>query len=154
MMSIPTKCHCGTSIPDKCKNILFSDHAICVFIQIYIDLTTYLPTYLVSVSFFCTNYATGTPISWKFKNKRNTWFILLLVCLYSLSVISGCWVIFWFFDVSTLWEKCSYRETSKNCSKSPRPTQKSHSMNKAHKEQDKSSISFIFKFPTDWGACD
>ena len=75
------------------------------------------------------------------------------MCLYSLSVISGCWVIFWFFDVSTLWEKCSYRETSKNCSKSPRPTQKSHSMNKAHKEQDKSSISFIFKFPTDWGAC-
>ena len=23
----------------------------------------------------------------------------------------------------------------------------------SHKEQDKSSISFIFKFPTDWAAC-
>ena len=25
---------------------------------------------------------------------------------------------------------------------------------KTHKEQDKSSISLIFEFPTDWGACD
>ena len=25
---------------------------------------------------------------------------------------------------------------------------------KTHKEQDTASISFIFKFPTDWGACD
>ena len=28
------------------------------------------------------SWVTGTPISWKFKNKRNTWLILLLVCLY------------------------------------------------------------------------
>ena len=31
-------------------------------------------------------------------------------------------------------------------------TQKSHSI-KTHKKQDKSSISFLFKFPTDWGPC-
>ena len=38
---------------------------------------------------------TGTPISWKFKNKRNTCFVLLLVCLYSFSVISGWSGWFW-----------------------------------------------------------
>ena len=40
---------------------------------------------------------TGSPISWKFKNKnkRNTRFILLLVCLYSLGVVSGRCKWFW-----------------------------------------------------------
>ena len=33
-----------------------------------------------------------------------------------------------------------------------RSTHKSHSI-KTHKKQDKSSISFLFKFPTDWGPC-
>ena len=39
--------------------------------------------------------STGSPISWKFRNKRNTWFILVLVCLYSLAVVSGRYEWFW-----------------------------------------------------------
>ena len=51
---------------------------------------------------------------------------MLFVCLCSLSVISG-WI------------------------RIPEITLNEYI--KTHKEQDKSSISFIFKFPTDWGRC-
>ena len=80
-------------------------------------------------------FSTGSPISWNFENKRNTVFVLLLVCLYSLSVISG-WV--------RVILSAFYRETSKNCSKLPRPTQKSHSMNKD--TQGAGQIKYFFYF--------
>ena len=86
---------------------------------------------------------TGSPISWKFKNKRNTWFVLLLVCLYSSSVISGwVWVILSNFSMSP----CKKR------SKSPGPTQKSHSMNKD--TQVARQIQYFFYFQSsNWLGC-
>ena len=36
----------------------------------------------------------------------------------------------------------------------PDPPRNRTQLIKTHEEQDKSSISFIFKCPTDWGACD
>ena len=83
----------------------------------------------------------------------------VLVCLYSLSVISG-WIQvilsdFLFSDVSLLqvyFSIFSYRETI--AQNNPDPPRNPNQWIKTHKEQDKSSISFIFKFPTDWGACE
>ena len=66
-----------------------------------------------------TNYIgifTGTPVSWKFKNKRK------------IKEILG------FFGVS------------ENCSKSPVPPTNHTQLIKMNKEQDKSSISFLFLF--------
>ena len=103
----------------------------------------------VSLAWWCFN--TGSPISWKFKNKRNTWFILLLVSLFI-----GCsfWVDpsdfeqFLWFAMSPLFFS-SYRETSqitKITQNHSDPPRNYTQWIKTHKEQDKSSIYFIFKF--------
>ena len=66
------------SLAKLCKNMS------TLLIQAYFQ-DSRLKTFNI-MHFFEALKITGSPISWKFKNKRNTWFILLLVCLYSLEI--------------------------------------------------------------------
>ena len=88
----------------------------------------------------------------------NTWFILLLVCLYSLIEVSGWIRVILSNCLPVRKNRKIYlqegdireQEIAQNNLDPPR----NHTQwIKTHKDQDKSSISFIFKFPTDWGAC-